>query len=409
MGFDLSYMGTKRQFAPAVIDVVCSAQEGIVLDAFSGMCTVGASIGHRRQVWNNDVLLFPSIVAGALFTSQHLAPTVINAADLLFNDFTINLEALKRRFKEHLHDERECLESESIRRLTNYLRKFAGEYSSAARLKEIRKLANKRKSLPYRLFTITYSDSYFGLEQSLEIDSIVYAVDRNFERGTISEDERSWLLIALGSAMLRVANTTGHFAQYLEPKTRNLIRYLKQRRKRVWAQYLQSLSDLSPVGTFSWRRRNRVFNRDCLELLPSLRRTTQRPSVVYADPPYTDDQYSRYYHVLDTLIRYDYPQVSGKGRYPAGRFQTPFSQKTKVKSAFDSLIGHAASLPADLVLSYPDNGLLYEIGETPDGLLRKHYNKVEISREIRHEHSTFGASKGTVRAPVTEIVYWARP
>lgn len=30
-------------------------------------------------------------------------------------------------------------------------------------------------------------------------------------------------------------------------------------------------------------------------------------SFIYADPPYTDMQYSRYYHLLNIVAKYDYP------------------------------------------------------------------------------------------------------
>lgn len=37
---------------------------------------------------------------------------------------------------------------------------------------------------------------------------------------------------------------------------------------------------------------------------------------VYLDAPYTRDEYSRYYHVLETLVRYGYPASIGRGRVP---------------------------------------------------------------------------------------------
>jgi hypothetical protein len=80
MGFQLSYMGTKKQTAPAVADVISSAQPGILLDAFAGMCAVGEAVGDRRQLWNNDVQVFASRVAQALFTSKRSA-----AADTIDN------------------------------------------------------------------------------------------------------------------------------------------------------------------------------------------------------------------------------------------------------------------------------------------------------------------------------------
>jgi adenine-specific DNA-methyltransferase len=63
MGVNISYMGTKRELAPAVADVVAQAKEGVMLDAFSGMCSVGELVAPARQVWNNDAQAFSAEVA----------------------------------------------------------------------------------------------------------------------------------------------------------------------------------------------------------------------------------------------------------------------------------------------------------------------------------------------------------
>ena len=64
--------------------------------------------------------------------------------------------------------------------------------------------------------------------------------------------------------------------------------------------------------------------------IDTIRASTEgRQVCVYLDPPYTRDEYSRYYHVLETLVRYESGPVSGKGRIPArgseNRFASPFN------------------------------------------------------------------------------------
>lgn len=401
-------MGTKRQLAPAVADTICAAQQGVVLDVFSGMCAIGAAIGERRQVWNNDVQIFASKVAEALFTSRDFPPLLSCTINILFKDFKRNVHSLEHEFNFHLNEEKEAIESNDLTRISNYLNKFAQQHLSNEAVKERSYLSDNPKTFPYKLFTTTYADGYWGLYQCIEIDSIVYAIDQALERGELTHQQRVWLVIALGRAIIRVSNTTGHFAQYLEPKESTLARYVSQRKKGVWESFIAGISEVSPIGTLAWRKRNRVFNSDGIGLLKDIRKAKDHPSVIYADPPYTEDQYSRYYHILETLIRYDYPQVSSKGRYRSDRYQTPFSLTAKVTTAFDSLVSSAAALGADLVVSYPNNGLLHKIGEVPERFLRRYYRTVEISHCIQHQHSTFGASKGVARALVTEIIYWAR-
>ena len=76
---------------------------------------------------------------------------------------------------------------------------------------------------------------------------------------------------------------------------------------------------MAPEGNAKWRKGNRTFRREAIRLLQELPQSKTRPSVVYADPPYTRDHYSRYYHLLDTLLLYDYPDPVGKGQYRLDR------------------------------------------------------------------------------------------
>jgi len=271
-------------------------------------------------------------------------------------------------------------------------------------LTDLRLLAPKRDNL----FTTIYANNYFGVQQAIDADSIVKTIRTATKSGRTTKDQERWLIIALGRSLLKIANSTGHFAQFLKPKSSSFKRYLALRRRYLWAEWLFSIGQLEPVGTMDWRSQNRVYNIDALLLLPELRLSNLLPSVVYADPPYTDDQYSRFYHLLDTLVLYDYPEVSGAGLYRAGRFTTPFSLRSKAVGALDKLAGSSVALGADLILSYPSNGLIHEAGAKPEAILKRYYRKVECCYSLSHRHSTFGASKGPATSNVTELIYLAQ-
>ena len=85
--------------------------------------------------------------------------------------------------------------------------------------------------------------------------------------------------------------------------------------------------------------------------------------MVYADPPYTRDHYSRFYHVLETISLWDDPGVSttriraktttfSRGVYRADRHQSPFCIKSQAPGAFERLFSAVRDLQAPLVLSY---------------------------------------------------------
>ncbi len=323
MGVSISYMGTKRELAPAVGDVIKHAQAGVMLDAFSGMCSVGEEVAPNRQIWSNDVQIFASEIARALFTSYDPPAAAMSAADQHFEVFEAHRIQLAKNHEASIAAEDESLEAldfDTFSRRTGVLSlKLASE-------------VRQRRPLYYRLFTTLYSNNYFGLRQAIEADAIIRSVCSAQERGRISSDQKRWMMIALGRALLKIANSTGHFAQFLKPKKTSYKRLIAKRRRRLWGEWLFSVGELAAVGSVDWRKRNKAFNQDSLALLPAIAASKERPSVIYADPPYTDDQYSRYYHILDTLMLYDYPSTSGAGIYRFRTFFYAIFHKIKVSS-----------------------------------------------------------------------------
>lgn len=399
MGVGITYMGTKRALAPAVAEVARQAQPGILFDAFAGMCSVGETIGDTRQIWTNDVQVFAYEVARAIFMSRDKPPSPLTCGDIHFDRFRKIQLLLSRSFVTSLAIEEELLQVTSFDVFQSKLHKLQKAIS--------KETANCRLRSPH-LFATTYSGNYFGVAQAIEADAICSSLNTAKKGLSISDDEWRWGTIALGRSLLKIANSTGHFAQYLKPKLGTHRRYIALRRRSLWAEWLEFIAIMSPVGERAWRKQNRAYNKDSLKLIPAFARVGADVSVIYADPPYTDDQYSRFYHVLETLFLYDYPEVAGAGLYRPNRFQTSFSHKAKSAAALSTLIETSARTGADLILSYPTNGLAVKAGASVRGLLKKHFRRVEICRSMPHEHSTFGASKGSAKAAATELIYLAR-
>jgi adenine-specific DNA-methyltransferase len=409
VGVALGYMGTKRYLASTVADVISTCKKGIVLDAFAGMCSVGEAVGGVRTVWNNDVQIFASEVARALFTSASMPLSASEAVAKIYTYFCVNRNALQDRFSTRIQEENNALNKKDVGSLILYQQNARHVGNDAELNKERIELAIKPRTAPYRLAAISFADGYFGLAQSIEIDSIRFAVDNALDKKEINADEHRWLVIALCLASTKVATTTGHFAQYMKPSEGNFKRFSQQRKKSVWSAWLECLVGLEPIGSTGWRRKNKVFRQDSLSLFGAFCNSEKKPAVVYADPPYTADHYSRYYHILETLVMYDYPTCAGEGRYRPDRFATPFSIKTKLVESLDVFVKGCRNIGADLVLSYPNNGLLEATEANMIEILKKHYRRVQIVHSINYQHSTMGASKGASKNDVKELIYLARP
>jgi DNA modification methylase len=69
-------------------------------------------------------------------------------------------------------------------------------------------------------------------------------------------------------------------------------------------------------------------------------------------------QYSRYYHLLNVAIQYDYPELTKTSRgfttglYTEGRFQSDLSKQSKAKSQFELLMKKCTEYNINLALSY---------------------------------------------------------
>jgi adenine-specific DNA-methyltransferase len=148
------------------------------------------------------------------------------------------------------------------------------------------------------------------------------------------------------------------------------------------------------------KHKNYVFQSNVMDFLSlgNLEKLAPAGSLVYFDPPYSTAQYSRYYHLLETVFLNDEPNVKHKGIYREDRHQSDFCSPRLVTTAFNEAISGYAQKGWNLVLSYSDSGLvkanqLLEICKT-------NYSKAEIHKRA-FSHSTQG--RGLV-SKVDEIV-----
>ena len=401
-------MGTKKQIVSDVVEVVRGAKSGPFLDLFSGISSVGVGVAPARQVWCNDAQNFAYTLATAKFTSKSSPAIDASLLSDILDRTQFNGSRLLMKLGRSVLEEDICLHEGEISAVCRLVKKqiLSADSNVASDIRSTHRL--DRKKTPYCLFSISYVGGYLGARQAFDIDSLRYAIDSLRWDGEISVDQHRWFVLALCKALFAVSNTTGHFAQYLDVKPSTLARFLAKRRRNVLTEWLHAVRDLAPAGTEAWRRENRTFRGDATKLLLKLKKQDMRPAVIYADPPYTGDQYSRYYHLLETLLDYDYPDLSGKGQYRPDRFVSDFSKKTKVAAAFDTLVSGVADLNAELIINYPKNGLLADTKASLLATMRKYYSHAEVAAEIAHEHSSLGASKGIERSAVTELIFYAR-
>ncbi len=395
----IRYMGTKRPIAPRVRRLVEDIEpKGRVVDLFCGMGSVASCLAPSYPVVANDALTFTGALARARFTNQPRT-RLAEALERLRPIYRAHAEELIRDRRRRLREETSAIDG-GWQSLREYMESAPHVGNSRHMTKMAREARASRGAGRYSLATLYFSGGYFSTRQSIALDAIRRAIDAG------PRADRDWLLSAWLSAAATVINAPGHTAQFLKPRDANSYeRVSRAWRRDVWEIFKDRLAEIAPIGTVAWRSRNEVRTSDAVRLLRS---DLRRVGLVYADPPYTKDHYSRYYHVYETLYLYDFPASSGVGRYRDDRFYTSFSVATRVKEAFTKLLCALKRYRVPLILSYPNDGLLVKTGTDIMALLDEHFRSVTVET-FAAQHSTMGASKGPQRKRATENLYVCLP
>ncbi|MBO4515946.1 DNA adenine methylase [bacterium] len=237
----------------------------------------------------------------------------------------------------------------------------------------------------YNYFEKTYSGTYFSQKQCQEIDSIRYAISKQENK-----NKQNLYLFALMGAMCKVQSTPGHFAQYMPANHSRIIPLQKMDLLNEFYSKCNAYSNL-----YFSKKNNKAFSFDFHKLLKE--NICGKVDTIYLDSPYTQEQYSRFYHVLETVVKYDNPIVHFKAKYRENRFMSKFCYKGKVEEEFRSIFNYCNQTKTNLVVSYSNHGLI-----TPEILKKvacEYFNDVEL-KTINYKHSTQG--KGTKK--IVEIL-----
>jgi len=391
----IQYLGSKLNVLDQIIPEIRAEVPygGTCIDLFAGTTVVGQSLANYCSVLSNDCLRFSQLLADVLVigpkdkSTELPLPRLSSIAESEY--YANNIENLKAVYSEALTVEEDILRSGDKDSLGVFCETlptwWKGEqhwraYGRIGRFIKELNLTSKRKrrfSFPACLFTAYYAGSYFGLKQAIEIDSIRFAIDRLQCEGRLTDWQAKAILAALIAASSRAVGSAGkHFAQPL------IIHGSVQRSfalERVLSDRMTSIATETQVAmdAIESRAAQPRLPGDsflvCFEVLMDTVKQSgavaafkklfhvDRVDCIYADPPYTAQQYSRFYHVLETLILYDYPiiqthpinpRVLTQGLYRENRHKSLFCSRVRAKGAFEALFSIASQVSSSLVLSY---------------------------------------------------------
>jgi len=334
----IKYMGSKTKIIDFIIDGInfVHQKDGPVIDLFAGSASLAGAIGKQCNFVSNDIQEYSKILSQTYLVN--LASKDIPALDEIYQK---TLAIVKSNIKQE----------------------YIVNYSDLKNIDEFNSLEEKQKDLinqnldyPYHLFAKNYSGTWWSYEQCLWIDALRQVAD-DYKNKPLYPI----FLASLMYAMAYCSQGTGHYAQYRDAKTNSSFNDICiYRKKEVFKFFSKKINELCKFSLENSNQFKSIFlSKDFKDALDIFEGGT-----IYADPPYCFVHYSRFYHALETLVLYDYPEIQKKnniivkGRYREERHQSPFCIKTKVEGAFLNMFKGVKNTESQLALSYSNTGMI---------------------------------------------------
>ena len=368
------YLGCKNEFAAEIVSAIDSVDpsKGALGDLFAGTGAVAASVSMSRSVLTADVQEYSRVLCSAVLAPARLdAPQIdkLIAQSRSCDSFhlkkwcfdpMISFEnhALAKALEGFPNELLDLIESQPLAAASSNT-SDAPEALSVARLGTIQRLkASGLWDSPDTTVSRLFGGAYFSFAQSIALDSLLSTAN-SLGIG------RDTLVAAALSTASSLVNTVGkQFAQPIRPKNKSgelkqgLIATVQRDRSRdafdtyeIWLRKYVKLPGSRFVPT--------TLRQDFLTAISE--RSTEL-SVLYADPPYTRDHYSRFYHVLETMCLRDNPAYTtvvkrgkksiSRGLYRVDRYQSDFCIRSSAPAAFEALFKSSREADLPLVVSY---------------------------------------------------------
>ena len=369
----MKYMGSKRSMLTNGLGQLLLEQAPLsnrVFDPFSGSASVVWFLAEKTncQIVAGDLQKYSTDLANALLLrNAPLTDDHINALE--------NWVTLAKTFHETIKIDLEFKKTKKC-------------------------VFENRRTAKSSCFNLTnaYGGYYFSVDQALKIDSLLYFVPEH-------EPIESLAITGLIDAGSQCVASPGHTAQPFQPDGNGLISIMEAWKRDPFHYVERKITDLVK------RHANRIGiakTSNAIDLLDML----EEGDLVFLDPPYSGVHYSRFYHVLETISRNSWVDVSGTGRYPdpSKRPISDFSKRGTSIKAFDDLLNKISSKKAKAIITFPSGDCSNALSGDLVKTVSKKYFKVK--RDLIKSHfSTMGGntSNRPARVESNELVLLLEP
>lgn len=240
---------------------------------------------------------------------------------------------------------------------------------------------------------------YFSDWNAGRIDYFRHQIQEWFNTNLINYEEYCYLLSSLMESVSHVANVAGVYGAYLKTWDSRAVK------KIVFMPPADTDIEINVDSDNSLEVKNGNIE-DIIEDIDC--------DILYIDPPYTKNSYSVQYHILETLIRDDNPELRGvTGARPYKNISNDWSKPNKVEVQFDKVL--AKTQASHIVFSYSSDGLMskdyilyalkrycYEDSVSCEEILYKRYRNFKTEEKQGHREYLFYGHK----KPVKQVNYY---
>jgi site-specific DNA-methyltransferase (adenine-specific) len=189
-----------------------------------------------------------------------------------------------------------------------------------------------------------YERKYFTNENAEIIDGIRTQIEEWYTSEKITEKEYIHLIAMLIETTSLYSNIPGTYGAFLNKWDSRALKTLTLN-KEIHEKILCHKNNVN----------NETFNSDIKELINDVRSC----DIMYLDPPYNERDYAAYYHVLETISKYDNPELKdNKTGTKKQSTKSNWCKKARVLDELDYVIKNSNA--KIVLLSYNNEGIMTE-------------------------------------------------
>lgn len=167
-------------------------------------------------------------------------------------------------------------------------------------------------------FSENFGNKYFSLIDAKIIGNIRERIEKDKVLKLINQKEYAILIASLIYSIDKIANTCGHYEAFFK-------------KKKIEDKFIFEL--IEPIDFSKYKNlKIKIYRKDANEIAKRI-----KADIVYIDPPYSSRQYSRFYHLLETLVKWDKEKLFGVAKKPKAENMSVYCS-SKAKKYFKDLI-----------------------------------------------------------------------